>query len=497
MEAIYTRQSIDKKDSISIEYQIEFCKKEVSKKNNYKVFTDKGFSGSNIKRPAFEEMIQNIEKGIIHKVIVYKLDRISRSLLDFSNIMKVFNNHNVQFVSVTEKFDTSTPMGRAMLNITAVFAQLERETIQQRIKDAYYARGKKGMFLGGNLPYGFDKKEAIIDNKKSAMLVPNKYADTVKEMYRMYSQENMSLRQISTFLNAKNIKSHSNKNWDSHKISRTLKNPVYVKADADIYSFLQSKNCIMVNDINEFNGKQGLFSFGDNQTQGNKLKSLSGYHISLAPHMGIIDSKTWIVCQNKLSSNKQIKNNGKSKKTWLSGLVKCGYCNYSMSINTASDISYFRCIGNSLLKVCDAKSKRVNDIENSVETVFLLKLKELSSEKHKNNIQTNYDNNIKLKLLQIDNKINKLIDSLFEAENITIKYINKRINKLEAEKQDLQNYLLKESHDNMFPIPQVLNVEKALEKWHDLSIQEKKDTASKIINMIYIKDKEISIDWKY
>lgn len=499
MKAIYTRQSIDKKDSVSIENQIDFCKKEISEKDNYKIYTDKGFSGSSIKRPAFEEMIQDIEKGVISKVVVYKLDRISRSILDFSNIMEIFNNYDVQFVSVTEKFDTSTPMGRAMLNITAVFAQLERETIQQRIKDAYYTRGKKGMFLGGNLPYGFDKEETIIDNKKSSILIQNKHAETVKEMYRMYSEENMSLRQISTFLNKENIKSHSNKNWDSHKVSRTLKNPVYVKADADIYSFFQSKNCIMVNDIKEFKGEHGLFSFGNIQSQGNKFKDFSGYHIALAPHKGIVDSKTWIVCQYRLSNNKQIKNTGKSKKTWLSGLVKCGYCSYSMGINTAGNISYYRCMGNSLLNICDAKSKRVKDIESSVELGILKKLKELSSEKHETKIQTKTSeaNSIKLKLMEIDNKIEKLIDSMLEAEDITMNYINKRMKKLEAEKQKIQKSLSVEMQDRLLDMSQVLNVEKTLEEWDDLSIQEKKDTASKIINKVYVKDDEIRIDWKY
>ena len=130
-DAIYARQSIDKKDSISIESQIEFCQYEL-KGGQYRLYTDKGYSGKNTDRPKFQELMQDIEKGIISKVIVYKLDRISRSILDFANMMESFQLHGVEFVSSTEKFDTSTPMGRAMLNICIVFAQLERETIQKR-----------------------------------------------------------------------------------------------------------------------------------------------------------------------------------------------------------------------------------------------------------------------------------------------------------------------------------------------------------------------------
>ena len=113
IDAIYARQSVDKKDSISIESQIEFCKYEL-KGGNCKEYTDKGYSGKNTDRPKFQELVRDIKRGLIAKVVVYKLDRISRSILDFANMMELFQQYNVEFVSSTEKFDTSTPMGRAM-----------------------------------------------------------------------------------------------------------------------------------------------------------------------------------------------------------------------------------------------------------------------------------------------------------------------------------------------------------------------------------------------
>ena len=143
IDAIYARQSVDRKDSISIESQIEFCKYEL-RGGNYKDYKDKGFSGKNTDRPRFQELMADIKRGLIRRVVVYKLDRISRSILDFATMMELFQQYNVEFVSSTEKFDTSTPMGRAMLNICIVFAQLERETIQKRVTDAYYSRCQRG-----------------------------------------------------------------------------------------------------------------------------------------------------------------------------------------------------------------------------------------------------------------------------------------------------------------------------------------------------------------
>ena len=170
-DAIYTRQSVDKMDSISIESQLEYCKYE-TRGNPYKSYSDKGYSGKNTNRPAFEEMLEDIKQGKISRVIVYKLDRISRSILDFANMMEVFSEHNVEFVSSTERFDTSTPIGRAMLNICIVFAQLERETIQKRVADAYYSRSKRGFYMGGRIPYGFKKTKTEIDGISTSMYVP-------------------------------------------------------------------------------------------------------------------------------------------------------------------------------------------------------------------------------------------------------------------------------------------------------------------------------------
>ena len=116
INAIYARQSVDRADSISIESQIEFCKYEL-KGGSFREYKDRGYSGKNTTRPQLQQLLADIRRGEVEKVIVYKLDRISRSILDFSNMMELFQQYQVEFVSSTEKFDTSTPMGRAMLNI--------------------------------------------------------------------------------------------------------------------------------------------------------------------------------------------------------------------------------------------------------------------------------------------------------------------------------------------------------------------------------------------
>ena len=166
MKAIYVRQSVVKEDSISLDTQVEYCLGEIKNGEQYKIYRDQK-SGKDTNREQFQDMMEDIKDGMIDTVIVYKIDRISRSVYDFGNIMSEFEKYKVEFVSVNEKFDTSTPMGQAMLQIVMVFAELERKTIRQRIIDNYYARGKEGRYLGGKPPYGFSKQEITMGGKKT------------------------------------------------------------------------------------------------------------------------------------------------------------------------------------------------------------------------------------------------------------------------------------------------------------------------------------------
>ncbi len=150
----------------------------------YREYRDKGYSGKNTDRPKFQELIRDIEKGQISTVVVYKLDRISRSIIDFATMMELFQRYNVEFVSATEKFDTSTPMGRAMLNICIVFAQLERETIQRRVQDAYYSRCERGFHMSGKAPYGYRLEPTTVDGIKTKMMAVDPVAaEQVKQMF--------------------------------------------------------------------------------------------------------------------------------------------------------------------------------------------------------------------------------------------------------------------------------------------------------------------------
>ena len=297
-DAIYARQSVDRIDSISTESQIEFCKKEVIGQD-FKVYTDKGYSGKNIDRPAFKELLRDIEMGKINRVIVYRLDRISRSVLDFANLIEVFQRNRVDFVSTMEKFDTRTPIGKAMLMIVMIFAQLERETIQQRVIDAYSSRSKRGFYMGGRVPFGFELKETLIDGIRTKMYEPiESEAGIVRLIFSIYSEPQASLGDVMRYLETHGIKKRDGKLFNRSRLRDLIINPVYVKADYKLYDFFKAQGADIANNYEDFIGTNGAYLYsGDNKKR--KTVSLAGHTLVIAPHAGLIESEICAV-QNAL-----------------------------------------------------------------------------------------------------------------------------------------------------------------------------------------------------
>ena len=141
-------------------------------------YDDPAFSGGNMERPGLRRLLADIEKGLVDVVVVYKIDRLTRSLADFSKIIEVFERHGVSFVSVTQQFNTTTSMGRLMLNILLSFAQFEREVTGERIRDKIAASKRKGLWMGGHPPLGYDvKNRLLVVNEAEARVVRRIFED--------------------------------------------------------------------------------------------------------------------------------------------------------------------------------------------------------------------------------------------------------------------------------------------------------------------------------
>ncbi len=195
-------------------------------------YNDGGYSGGNMDRPALKSVLADIEAGKIDIVVVYKVDRLSRALSDFAKMVEVFDKHNVSFVSVTQAFNTTTSMGRLTLNVLLSFAQFEREVTGERIRDKFAASKKKGIFMGGPLPIGYDVK----DRK---LLINEPEAEIVRYIYKRYLEraKHETLPQLLRELKSKGYKNKSwiskkgnqvtGKEFDLKQLHRILSNPIY------------------------------------------------------------------------------------------------------------------------------------------------------------------------------------------------------------------------------------------------------------------------------
>lgn len=365
MKALYARQSLDKKDSLSIEGQIEQCKFLLRNNEDFKAYEDRGYSGKNTSRPALTELLQDIQAGIIDTVIVYRLDRFSRNIVDFYNLYEVMKSHKCEFVSVTENFDTSTAMGRAMMGVLVTFAQMERENIQQRVRDNYYYRiAQDGRWAGGPAPYGF-KNDRTFDKKPT--LSPNKeQLEVVKLIFNLYeSSMNISLGQIAKTLTEKGYKSNrENGGWDSSTISKILQNTVYVRADQILYQYLELRGIKFLNDKERWDGTTSAHIVGKRTGNSNvrKYTDFKEQSVYLTNFSGVISSRTYIAVMNRLAQNEQLTSSNKpSVLQELGGKLKCscGYAikSYSKSTNGRP---YLDCYANRSLHTCTCKYNHFN-----------------------------------------------------------------------------------------------------------------------------------------
>lgn len=421
---LYARKSVERENSISCETQLEYCRSVIKPdERDEKVitFVDNGFSGGNVNRDGFQKMMKLVRQGKVKKVIVYKLDRISRSLSDFVNILQEFKEHKVEFVSSQESFDTSSPYGEMIVKLLMVFAEFERTSIINRVTQAYAHRSEMGFYMGGRQPYGFELVPTVIHNVKTKKLSPiPAEVEQVRYIFEVYAQENVSLRRLLDILVAEGKQPLNGSSWTTAKLSTLLKNPIYVKADSDVYDYYDRHGVQMVTDVSLFTGEYGAQLYGHTKHDPD-APDWSDMKLVLLTHPGIVDSDIWLKCQRKLEKNRQIGNSVSNPTSWLAGKVVCEKCGHTMTtikgkVNKSGEIRrYFNCTGRSHKKTCTGPKVTIyaEDLENVVYECISAKLADL---KEMNRTTRKGDtaeiNELKLKIKAIERSEKQLLDTM-------------------------------------------------------------------------------------
>lgn len=461
----YVRVSTESQiENYSIDEQTErlesYCK--AMGWNIIKMYTDGGYSGGNLNRPAMQQLLKDIKIHKIDAVVVYKLDRLSRSQKDTLTLIEdYFLKNNVDFISVCENFDTSSPLGKAMIGILSVFAQLEKEQITERFTMGRIGRSKAGYFHGGgNAPKGYD----YIDGK----LVVNEYeAMQIRELFDMFLQG----KSINTIYHTLSNKYGSL--WSSAgKVSTTLKNSIYI----------------------------GKVKFKGVEYEGQ--------------HVPIIDEETFRRANELLVSDERMSKLTETQKSpfragyLLSSMIYCKKCGARYSANHG----YYKCYSRSksspkFVMDPDCKNENwkideldgivVSQIRNICDNNILNKIIKENLNVNENSISDENIEIIRKQIKEADNSISKLIE-LYQISEIPFDNIKSRIAEISKEKKRLEKIIEKSETDNYKKRRD--NFIQAIEKFRSVfetsDMEQKRLILSAIIRRINIDGKGVEIEWR-
>lgn len=455
--AIYCRKSIYSDKSDSVKNQEQMCKDYVKMRFDnaeFFVYADEGFTGANTDRPQLTRLIRDIKTQKVECLVVYQLDRLSRSVKDFATIYDVLEANNITFLSLKENLDTSTPIGKAMMYITMVFAQMERETIAERVTDNMQGLAKQGFWTGGKPPVGYKSEKVVIDGKKHTTIVLDDPA-YVQNIFNDFLQNNWSLQQMETAYKKNGIRTQNGAFFSTSQLHKILTCPFYVSATPAIYDHYKKLGCLMADNRAAWNGSSGVMIYGRTTTKNKKheLQPPDKWIVCKGQHKPIIDAETFLEAQKRLKKN-VFNKQGKYSPPMLKGVLKCKSCGCLMQVARkhygGKMSSYYYCPTRARKGTCTLSQIRCDKLDSLVLEEFKqISLDDSMIEKYLPQKTQNkaeikqLEKQLKAKEKRIDNLMDALADAtpsarnrLVSALNILDKEINELNEKIENERSE-------------------------------------------------------------
>ncbi len=470
---IYSRKSKFTGKGESIENQIELCRQYIAMHfgeeaaENVLVYEDEGFSGGNLERPQFKKMMKDSQKIAFAAIVVYRLDRISRNIGDLAKLIENLGDRHIDFISIREQFDTSSPMGRAMMYIASVFSQLERETIAERIRDNMHELSKTGRWLGGTTPTGYASESlssVTVDGKvkKACKLKPiPEEIQLVKMIFEVF-METGSLSKTDQYLLEHRCVTKHGKQFTRFAIRGILTNPVYMIADETAYQYLKENNVDLLAERSEFDGEHGIMAY--NRTlqrpgKANQIRPMEEWIVAVGKHPGIIAGSDWVRVQAMLDINKSKSyRRPRSNVALLSGLLRCGECGDYMRLKLTNR----RTADGELIYtyMCSTKERSHGTVcgmkncnGNTLDAKIIEEIRKLSANKETltrllaqtkkviSGSKEGYDAELALlreKHAETEDRIKRLVESLSVASDTSAKYVMEQIDALHQESETQQ-----------------------------------------------------------
>lgn len=528
--AIYSRKSKWTGKGDSVENQIIMCKEYISMfieggdQAEIIEYEDEGFSGKNTKRPQFQKMMRDMQEKHYDYLVCYKLDRLGRNLADLANLMEDLEKRETSFISIKEKFDTTTPIGKAMLYFSGVLAQMEREQIAERVKDNMIMLARSGRWLGGNTPLGYssvkvEKEVSALKKKSMFCLAQNPDEIDLARFIFTCFMENRSLTKVLKYLMSNGMRTRNGKEFAINGIRDILTNPVYCIADQEAYQYFYDLGCQVCIDQDELDHETGLMSYAKTTSvrYRNQNTSCETWIISKGRHKGILTGKEFVYVQQLLESNKSKGINFRDTKNsvaLLSGLLQCtcGHMmrpkNYPASRVTEKGERTFsyRCPYKDMTyrEGCNTNNVHGNTLDAAVcheildlaqpDKDIIPMLEELRRQIADSDIEVMSKKQLMVQEYERKkSEIQKLVASIrsLEADSVSVQYINEEIQKLDSECIALQKRIKtvkEDEHEKTELMDYIMEISNKLtdfsKVFEELPILQKRDFLRDIIEKI-------------
>lgn len=513
--AIYSRKSIYTGKGESVENQIEMCRQYIFSKfgtiadTDIIIYEDEGFSAKNTDRPKFQKMLFDIKNKKFDYVVCYRLDRISRNVSDFAMLIETLNNYDISFICIKEEFDTSKPMGKAMMYIASVFAQLERETIAERVRDNMLMLARTGRWLGGSAPTGFssEKVEECITDGKIKTTYQLKFVSEEIEIVKQIQEKFLTLHSlsgVSKYCMKQNIKSRHGNYFSILSIKEILSNPVYCIADKEARNYFITQNSDVCFEEKDCSNYFGLLSYNKRDYTKKRVPRLpkSQWIIAIGKHQGIISGKKWVSIQSILENHtiSSLQTKAHNSYALLSGFIRCKQCGHFMYAKTKSGnqknkLYYYICQSKLCGGTSFCNSQNLNGIQT--DTMVYEALKENTDffpsdsrpfQKLKHTIKHTYTKNplekLEIKIKKYEEEIEKLLQlftqctlktSLEQTIQTKLYDLEKELFQFNLEKEQLQKNSIEMDLKYTFSFETIFNT---------LSIEQKRSYIKLLVQKI-------------
>ncbi|WP_051891712.1 recombinase family protein [Lysinibacillus sphaericus] len=454
--AIYVRVSTDEqaKHGYSILAQIEkleaYCLSQ-GWETVGEPYIDDGYSAKDLNRPRFKRMIETVKNGDIDVVLVYRLDRLTRSVLDLYEILKILDENNCKFKSATEVYDTTSAMGRLFITLVAAIAQWERENLAERVKLGIEKKVKLGKWKGGTPPYGYFYKDDLLQINPDEATIVKKVFDLSKEM---------GFTKLASKLTEMGYKTRSSENWHVDTVRGIANNPVYagyITNHSDRYGHKKPPR------------EQTLYD-------GN--------------HEKIISKEEFWTLQDVLDKRRTPGAKRETSNYYFSQILKCGRCGHSISGHKANGKKGYRCSGKKAGKSCTSHMILEENLVKTVFAQFDQLIGNITSNEPTDSIPTERLNNLKSELASVEKLMQKK-KTMYEADIISIDELITSTDDLRTQQKELQSELDNIQQNQKFNNDVYRSiVDNIDELWLEANDNERKQIISTLFSQIVIDTKD-------